>query len=151
LAKQIVSLGLSDRVRLIGPQPQREVIRYLRNAAALAAPCVLGHDGNRDGLPTVLLEAMALGTPCVSTDVTGIPEVLHHEKTGLLVPQNDPTALAQRLERLLCDQPFRIRLANRARQLIDKDFDIHLNAAQLRKLLFAPRAAVEARERKVCV
>src|SRR5205823_4150700 len=90
LAKQIESLGLSNRVKLLGPQPQREVIRHIRNAAALAAPCVLGSDGNRDGLPTVLLEAMALGTACVSTDVTGIPEVLHHEKTGLLVPQNDP-------------------------------------------------------------
>jgi glycosyltransferase involved in cell wall biosynthesis len=151
LAKQIKSLGLSDRVRLLGPLPQREVIRHVRNAAALAAPCVLGGDGNRDGLPTVLLEAMALGTPCVSTDVTGIPEVLHHEKTGLLVPQNDPSALAQALERLLSDQPLRIRLANGARQLIEQDFDILTNAAQLKKLLFAPRAAVEATERKVCV
>ena len=68
-------LGLGDRVRFLGPLPQDQVISVVREAAVLAAPCVVGEDGNRDGLPTVLLEAMALGTPCVATPVTGIPEV----------------------------------------------------------------------------
>src|SRR6266567_1759056 len=74
--------------------------RTYGDAAVFAAPCVVGADGDRDGLPTVLVEAMALGTPCVSTDVTGIPELLADD-CGIVVPQHDPTNLAAALERLL--------------------------------------------------
>jgi colanic acid/amylovoran biosynthesis glycosyltransferase len=102
--------------------------------AAFAAPYVVGRDGNRDGLPTVLLEAMALGTPCVATDVTGIPELIHPEETGLLVPQHHPEALAIALRRLLTNASLRVALAHRARCLIEAEFDIHRNAATLRTL-----------------
>ncbi len=133
LRAQIEGLGLAERVHLEGPRPQREVIDRLREAAVFAAPCVIGEDGNRDGLPTVLLEAMALGTPCVSTDVTGIPEVLHHEDTGLMVPQHDPQALATALARLCTDGGLRVRLATAARRLMEKRFDVAHNAAALRR------------------
>jgi glycosyltransferase involved in cell wall biosynthesis len=95
---------------------------------------VVGEDGNRDGLPTVLLEAMALGTPCISTDVTGIPEVLHHGETGLQVPQHDPIVLADALEKLLENEELRCRLAQKARALIEAEFDIERNAASLREI-----------------
>jgi glycosyltransferase involved in cell wall biosynthesis len=84
---------------------------------------------------------MALGTPSVSTDVTGIPEVIHDDVTGLMVPQRDPQALADALERLLCDVVLRERLAVRARQLIVGEFDIHRNAAQLRRVIGLERAS----------
>ncbi|MEW6637188.1 MAG: glycosyltransferase family 4 protein, partial [Actinomycetota bacterium] len=142
LRSQIADLGLEDRVELLGPRPQRETIRHVREAAAFAAPCVVGSDGNRDGLPTVLLEAMALGTPCVSTDVTGIPEVVRHEETGLMVPQHDPEALATALERLLDDARLRVSLAQRARALIEAEFDVRRNAARLREIF--EEAALEA-------
>ena len=58
-----------------------------------------GSNANRDGLPTVLIEAMALNVPVISTDVTGIPELVEHERTGLLVPQHDPDAIAAAIER----------------------------------------------------
>ncbi|MCY7398758.1 MAG: glycosyltransferase, partial [Sphingomonas bacterium] len=67
--------GLGDVVTLVGPRPQSEVIVALQNAAVFAAPCVVATDGDRDGLPTVVVEAMALGTPCVTTDVTGLSEI----------------------------------------------------------------------------
>nr|MBA2442459.1 glycosyltransferase [Rubrobacter sp.] len=104
-----------------------------------------GSDGNRDGLPTVLLEAMALGTPCVSTDVTGIPEVLRDGETRLVAIQHDPVSLAAALERLLADAALRNRLAARARLLVEAEFDVERNAASLREVFGAStRAGLEA-------
>jgi glycosyltransferase involved in cell wall biosynthesis len=143
LAERIARLGVGSTVRLLGPRPQAEVIRLIREASAVAAPCVIGEDGNRDGLPTVILEAMALGTPCVSTDVTGIPEVVRHGETGLIVPQHDPAALADALERLASDSALRVSLAVRARERIGNDFDIRRNAAKIRGL-FREAAAERA-------
>jgi colanic acid/amylovoran biosynthesis glycosyltransferase len=134
LRARIAGLGLEDRVELLGPRPQSELVRLVQGAAVLAAPCVVGADGNRDGLPTVLLEAMALGTPCVSTDVTGIPEVIRDRETGLMVPQRDPAALAGSIGRLLEEPDLRVRLAERARRLVEEEFDVNHNAAQLREV-----------------
>lgn len=134
LRDQINQLGLADYVKLIGPRPQDEVKQHVQQAAVFAAPCVVAQDGNRDGLPTVLLEAMALGTPCVSTDVTGIPEVIHPDVTGLGVPQRDPAALADAMARLLDDDTLRVQLATAARRLIEAEFNIHRNAARIREI-----------------
>jgi len=133
LQARIEQLGLEDYVQLIGPRPQGEVKKYVQQAAVFAAPCVIGQDGNRDGLPTVLLEAMALGTPCIATDVTGIPEILRHGITGLSIPQNDPAALAEALAKLLDDSQLRVQLAGNARRLIEAEFDIRRNAARVRE------------------
>lgn len=132
LRELISSFGLQEKVMMLGSLPQSEVKREISAAAVLAVPCVIGQDNNRDGLPTVLLEAMALGTPCISTDVTGIPELLAHDVTGLQVPQRDPEALANALQRLLDEAPLREKLATAARQRIEKDFDIHRNVLTLR-------------------
>jgi len=132
LRDQIERSDLAAYVELLGPRPQGDVRALVQRAAVFAAPCVIGSDGNRDGLPTVLLEAMALGTPCVSTDVTGIPEVLHDERTGLLVPQHDAAALAAAIERLLDDVELRSTLARNARRLIEDEFDIARNTARIR-------------------
>lgn len=134
LRERIAARGLQRRVELTGPLPQREVVRRVQAGAVLAAPCVIGRDSNRDGLPTVLLEAMALGTPCVSTDVTGIPEILTDGVTGLQVPQHDPAALASALERLLADSSLRVRLAEAARRRIEQDFDVRHNVAGLQRI-----------------
>ncbi|RJP17134.1 MAG: colanic acid biosynthesis glycosyltransferase WcaL [Candidatus Abyssobacteria bacterium SURF_5] len=143
LRNQIESLGLTERVRLLGPLPQGEVIQRMHEAAVVAAPCVLGSDGDRDGLPTVLLEAMALGTPCISTDVTGIPEILLNEQTGLMVAQNDAAGLAAALERLLYDGELRERLALSARALIESEFDLQRNAAHMRNVVLQSAAQLK--------
>jgi glycosyltransferase involved in cell wall biosynthesis len=149
LRAQIDRLGLSERVELLGLRPQKEVKRLMQSAMVLAAPCVVAEDDNRDGLPTVLVEAMALGTPCVSTEVTGIPEVLVNGKTGLLVPERNASELAAALELLLTDASLRVRLAAQARQLVEEKFDISRNAACMRKVFdTARRKRGRARELK---
>lgn len=138
LRHQIASLGLENHVALIGPRPQDEVLQAYQRAAIFALPCIVGADGNRDGLPTVLLEALATGAACVSTDVTGVPEILTHERDGLIVPQNDPPALAAALTRLLGDPELRARFATAGRARVERDFDVRQNVATLHAWLAEP-------------
>jgi colanic acid/amylovoran biosynthesis glycosyltransferase len=107
----------------------------MRAAAVLAAPCVVGVDGNRDGLPTVILESLALGTPVVATPVTGIPEAVLDGQTGFLVPEGDTVALADALDRLVEDAELRCRLAEQGRRLVEERFDTRKNTRQLREVL----------------
>lgn len=111
---------------------QSDVKQKIRQARILAAPCVHAEDDDRDGLPTILLEAMALGTPCISTPVTGIPEVLKHEETGLMVAERDAIALADACERLLTDQDLCGELARNGRRIVEDKFDINKNTATIR-------------------
>lgn len=135
LQAQIDRLGLREQVELVGPLPQSEVIQEIYQAAALAMPCVIDDNGDRDGLPNVIQEALALGTPVVSTDVTGIPEVVRDGATGLQVPQRDPPALAAALDRLLADPQLRVRLASEGRRLIEAEFD-NRRTSERRRALF---------------
>lgn len=140
LARRIAQLDLGRRVRLLGPLCRRDVLQSMQSAAVVAAPCIIGEDGNRDGLPTVLLEAMALGTPCVSTDVTGIPELVRHEKTGLIVSEHCPRELSDSIARLLIDASLREVLAAAARQLIERNFNIDRNSTIQRDIFAESRS-----------
>lgn len=132
LRGMVRELGLATRVLLAGPRPQAEVFAAVQGAAALAVPCIVGRDGNRDGLPTVILEAMALGTPVIATDVTGIPEVVRDGETGWIVASQDACALADALETCLADPAERMQRASRARTLIEQEFDSVETAARIR-------------------
>lgn len=131
LRRQVNNRGLAGVVTLRGALPQDEVRRIVGSAAVFAAPCIVAPDGNRDGLPTVVLEAMAVGTPVVATPVTGIPEVVRDGVTGLLVPERDPAALAAALADLLDDPHLRESLAKSARQLVEEEFDSLRQTAQV--------------------
>lgn len=143
LRDRIARLDLGALVQLEGPRPHADLFGLFREAAVFVAPCVVAADGDRDGLPTVLLEAMALGTPCVSTAVTGIPELVHDGETGLCVPPRDPAALADALERMLADPDLGARLATRARARVEQAFDIRRNAARLRDVFAAATRTAE--------
>lgn len=146
LAEQVDRLGVRDLVTLTGPLPQSGVASIVAGTQVLAAPCVIGSDGNADGLPTVLLEALAVGTACVSTTVTGIPEVVRDGETGMLVPPGDPVALAASVRRLLDDAALRTHLADAGRLLVESQFDGRRQARELRSLVEAghPVAPSEA-------
>lgn len=103
LERRVDELGLRDRVTFTGSLAQDRVAAWLREAHVLAAPCLVGEDGNQDALPTVLLEALGAGLPAVTTPVAGIPEIVDHGAHGLLVPSGDAGSLAVAITDLLDD------------------------------------------------
>ena len=130
----VKQLGLDDRVRFLGLLPHEKLCRVYQRVCLFALPCVVAPDGDRDGIPNVLLEAMASGVPVVSTPVSGIPEMIQSEVEGLLVPTNSPRELAGALDRLLNSPELRERLALAARSKIETYFSIERNSAQLLSL-----------------
>jgi len=137
LRSQIATLNLDEHVKLMGPMPQPQIVELLKSAKVFAAPCVIGKDGNRDGMPTVLLEAMASGTPCISTPVTGIPELIIDGKTGLMVEEGNSSQLAEALESLISDEQRGRDLADSAREHIEKHFDVKESTRLLREIFSA--------------
>jgi len=132
--------GVNDRVILRGKLPPAELMAYYRQADVLAMPaCIRNQDA--DGIPTVLIEAMAMEIPVVATRVSGIPELVVDGETGLLVAPDDAAALAEALARLLRDQDMARRLARAGRDLVLAQYRGETSARQLRGL-FA--AAIEA-------
>ena len=140
LAALIRELGVEDRVELAGPLPRETLVKLFPRASVCVAPCVVGADGNRDGLPTVLIEAMALGVPVVSTAVTGIPELVEDGRTGLLVPERDPDALAAAIRRVLGEPATAGELARAGRGRVEEMFDLGRNVSELRRLREGARA-----------
>jgi glycosyltransferase involved in cell wall biosynthesis len=134
LQRLISALGLEEHVELAGPLPREKLLELFPRASVVAAPCIVGRDGNRDGLPTVLTEAMAFKLPVVATPVTGIPELVDDGRTGLIVPERDPAALAAAIRRLIEDRETARRLAEAGRERVERDFDLRVNVGELREL-----------------
>lgn len=145
LRTQIQQFSLENSVSLLGALPQREVHRLIQDASLFVAPCITASTGDRDGMPTVILEAMALGTPCVATDVTGISEVVRHMDTGLIVPEKQPELLAEAIRTLQVNTSLGVELARSARQLMQAQFDAVDNTSRLREI-FSSRSCLESTE-----
>jgi len=141
LKTQIAGLRLEDRVALLAPHTQNEIVARFHEAHVLALPCVVGADGNRDGLPVSIVEALACGVPVVATPTTGIPEAVIDGINGRIVPERDPEALAEALEELLVDRDRLELLRRAARPSVVDRFDARRTSLQLRDLLLGPLAA----------
>jgi glycosyltransferase involved in cell wall biosynthesis len=122
-----------------GALPHEEVLELYRSAAVVCLPCVVASTGDRDGLPTSVLEAMALGVPVVTTAVNGLRELVIDGQTGLVVPERDPPALADALERLLADGRLAERVAVGGRELVERRYSLERSVSILRALF--PEAA----------
>lgn len=131
LEAQRRAAGLEQRLTLPGAQPQESVRALLSRVAVFVMPSVVTAGGNQDGIPVALMEAMASGAAVVATTVSGLPELVRHEENGLLVPPEDPVALAAALERLLGDPALRRRLGQAARRSVESEFDAAREAAKL--------------------
>lgn len=134
LESLINELQLQDAVSLLGALSQLEVRDRYREAQLFVLPCTTGADGNRDGLPVSIVEALACGLPVVSTPVTGIPEVVKHGINGLLVPVDSPVALADALQRAIEDASLYDHLRRNARFSVACDFDMDRTTTQLNSL-----------------
>jgi len=128
-------LGLTGRVRFAGKLKHDEVLALYREATVFALPCQIAADGDRDGIPNVLIEAMALGLPVISTPVSGILELIDHDENGLLVPPEDASQLALALTRLFDDPDLGRELGAAARKKVESHFNACTNALKLRDLL----------------
>jgi glycosyltransferase involved in cell wall biosynthesis len=134
--ERIVALGLGGAINLAGPLSQRELFDEYRRAAVVCLPCrIVGQD--RDGIPNVLVEAMACATPVVTTGISGIPELVSDGVDGLLVPPDDPEALAAAIRALDEDRGFAERLGAAARATVRERFDGDRLALRLAELFRA--------------
>lgn len=131
LTTLVEQAGLSDKVRFHGRLTRDEIARLLLDADVLVAPSVPTRDGRREGIPVVLMEAMGSGVPVIASNISGIPELVKDQQTGLLVPPRDAASLADALERYLTDPDLRRRLGQAGRDKVVIDFDLKKNTTKL--------------------
>ena len=123
IRQRVVTLGLTPYIQFRGPLRQDELFAEYQRASLFCLPCRVLNDGDRDGIPNVLMEAMACGVPVVTTNISGIPELITNDVNGLLVPPEDATALADAILRVHSDAALAKRLAAAARTTISEQFD----------------------------
>jgi glycosyltransferase involved in cell wall biosynthesis len=119
----IQQLGLENETQLLGTLTHEDVIEYYKESDLFVLGCKIARNGDRDGIPNVMAESMAMQLPVVATDVSGIPEFLEDNVTGKMVPQKDPQALADAIQVLLEDASLRRQVTHAARARIEKGFN----------------------------
>lgn len=135
LKEKAQHLGVADRIDWLGAQPQDRIIAELRAGDLFTLPSRPAADGDRDGLPNVIMEAASQALPIVATDFAGVPEFVEQGLSGRLVPPGDPAALAAALERLARDPEERRRLGDGARLRLQNDFTSAAGFNRIERLL----------------
>ena len=143
LARQVEAQALGSVVTLGGRRAHEELLRLMDGASVFVLPCLQARNGDRDGTPNVLMEAMARALPVVSTWMSGIPEIVEHGSDGLLVAPGDPQSLAAAIERIHADRELAERLRGRARARAERLFRIERTAEEFLALAasWAPAAS----------
>jgi len=126
--------GLSERIDWRGPQAQTAVLQAYRDADLFVLPSLTAADGDRDGLPNVLMEAQSQGLCCVSTTTAGIPELIDHEKTGILTKPGDAGALSAALQHLIAHSAVRATLGRHGQERVQRAFDARATIGRLAAL-----------------
>lgn len=134
LEAEVARLGLADRIEFSGQQTRDQVVDLMRAADVLVVPSVPTASGRREGLPVVIMEAMAAGLPVVASGISGIPEIVRDGSTGLLVPPRDHDAIARAVVRLADDADLRRRLIDGGRRLVRETYDFEVVSGRLIEL-----------------
>ena len=137
LEQEIRRLGLADSVQLLGSLPHGRVREVVERSRLFVLPCRVAADGDQDGLPVVLMEALALGKAVVTTPVAAIPELVEDQRTGLLTEVDSPHELAAAITRLLDDPALARRLGDAGRERVVACYDVRRNTAVLAGLIRA--------------
>jgi colanic acid/amylovoran biosynthesis glycosyltransferase len=125
LQAQVSALDLTQHVQLLGWRVQEEIAELLESADVFVAPSVRATDGDEEGTPTAIIEAMAMGLPVLSTVHSGIPEVVRDGQTGYLVPEHDVAALVDdRIQKLHDDRSLLLSMGRAGREVIESEFDV---------------------------
>jgi glycosyltransferase involved in cell wall biosynthesis len=140
LARRIADAGIADRVTLVGPLTHDELPLTYASAHVVVVPSVRDASGDRDGLPNVVLEALAAGRTVVASDIAAVGAAVRHDETGLLVPPGDASALAAAIRRVASSAALRSRLASGGRALVEREFDLEVCTARLAQHLEAAYA-----------
>lgn len=140
LRQQAGRVGVADHITWHGAMAQEDVLKLYRESDVFVLPCRIAPDGDRDGLPNVLVEAASQALACVSTNVSGVPELIDDGTHGLLVNANDPKSLAAALTKLARDPALRTRLGTAAESKVRGHFDHQASVRQLMDL-FSQRDA----------
>ena len=125
------ALKLQDKVEFTGAVPNHEVRERLQAADLFVLPCRIAKSGDRDGIPVVLMEAMASGVPVIAGDIPSIRELVRHDGSGLLVAPESVTELGTAITRMLRDDETRDRLARGGRDRVVEEFDLALNVGRI--------------------
>lgn len=134
LAARARTCGVAERVDFLGPRPYDNVQAAFMRNSMMVLPCRITTDGDRDGIPTALVEAMAHGLPVISTAVAGITEIVRHGETGLVVAPDDPHALAAAIAKLAHDPQLAADLGAAGRELVAQRFAPDRSALALRRI-----------------
>ena len=135
IVRQLIkTFNLENVVSLRSAVSQEELKEIYKDCTVFTLPCQIVDNGDRDGIPNVLAEAMAMGIPVISTAISGIPELVENQVNGLLVPQKDVVALTNALEKLLQDPSLRKKLAHEGRKRICQIFDNKTTTKTLKDL-----------------
>ena len=132
---------LDSRVQFTGATSHAQVKQYLESTDVFVLPCIVAKDGDRDGIPTALIEAMACGIPVITTPIAGIPELVINERTGMLVEPKNADQLSDMMLSVASDHKLRQRLGHAAREYVEQHFDTMLNARRMAALFRSESAA----------
>ena len=130
----IEKYNLEKNVELLGWQNQDRVIEILKESDIFLAPSITATDGDMEGIPMVLMEAMAMGIPVISTYHSGIPELIKDGETGLLTPEKDPDSLAEKIEVLQVHQDILNKITLNARKFVELEFNVERQNDKLVKI-----------------
>lgn len=143
LRAQRKRLKLENEVSMPGFVPNDQLMQFMASHDMMVVPCVVARDGDRDGIPNVIMEALSSRLPVIATDVSGISEVVRDGDTGLLVPQRDPQALAAAIRRMARDRDAALAMAERGKALVETMFDNRVNIRALYDFYVLPPTPAE--------